>query len=315
MTDRLLIIDKEADEHRVRLLAALPGLEIDAVPTPAEAVGAIGDATALFAFASGLNDALVAQARRLEWLQFLSSGTDALLRLPSLGRDVVVTSCHGIHGPPVSEMVLLHMLALARDVPRLMRHKQTARWEKFSQPLLNGKTVAIIGTGIIGRALAGRCKALGMTVVGVSASPRALPDFDWLVARDALAEAAADADFLVLLTPLSDATRGIVDARIMAAMKPSAFLINLGRGGLCDEDALLAALREKRLAGAGLDVFATEPLPPDHPFWRMDNVFITSHMGGESDSYPALAIPILRTNVACFLDRRWDRMVNRVTRR
>ena len=133
-------------------------------------------------------------------------------------------------------------------------------------------------------------------------------------AVERLAEAAAAADFLVLLTPLSDSTRELVDARILAAMKPSAFVINLGRGALCDEDALLAALREGRLAGAGLDVFHIEPLPPDHPFWRMDNVFITPHMGGESDSYPSLAFPILRTNVSCYLEGRWSEMLNRLAR-
>lgn len=314
MTGRLLIIDKDAEEHRARLAAAFPGVAIDAVERLAEAAELIGRATALFAFSSGLNDGLIAQAHRLEWLQFLSSGTDALLTLPSLRDNVVVTSCHGIHGPPVSEMAIFQMLALSRDVPRLLSNKTAARWEKFSQPLLNGKTVVIVGTGVIGRALASRCKALGMTVYGVTASPRALPDFDHNIAREALAEAAAAADFLVLLTPLSDSTRELVDARILAAMKPSAFVINLGRGALCDEDALLAALREGRLAGAGLDVFHIEPLPPDHPFWRMDNVFITPHMGGESDSYPSLAFPILRTNVSCYLEGRWSEMLNRLAR-
>jgi phosphoglycerate dehydrogenase-like enzyme len=211
-------------------------------------------------------------------------------------------------------MAILHMLALARDVPRLVRHKAEARWEKFNQPLLHGKIVAIVGTGVIGRVPARRCKGLGMTVIGVTASPRALPDFDQVAGRDALEDIAAAADFLVPLTPLSPSTRGIVGARVLAAMKPSAFVVNLGRGELCDEDSLLAALSEKRIAGAGLDVFRIEPLPPDHPFWQMDNIFITPHMGGESDSYPGLAFPILQSNVACFLERRWEDMANRVAR-
>ena len=122
------------------------------------------------------------------------------------------------------------------------------------------------------------------------------------------------ADFVVVLSALTAETRGLVGAGVLGAMKPTAYLINLARGGVCDEEALLEALRERRIAGAGLDVFLTEPLPPQHPFWRMDNVLVTPHIGGNSDDYPGQILPILKTNLRCFIDRRWGDMVNRVER-
>jgi len=122
--------------------------------------------------------------------------------------------------------------------------------------------------------------------------------------RRDLVQAAALADFMVLLVPLSDETRHLVDARILAAMKPDAILVNLARGGVCNEAAVLRALREGRLGGAGMDVFEIEPLPADHPLWTADRVFVTPHLGGESDRYADQVLPILRANLAAFLQGR-----------
>ena len=312
--NRLLIIDREADIYRARLTALFPEVAFQAAPTAAEAGSAIEEAHALFAFGSSLDDRLIARAARLEWLQFLSTGTDKLQRLRSLRPGVVVSSTHGVHGPPVSEMAFLHMLVLARRYKQLLRNQERARWKKYEQPLLHGKTVAIIGIGLIAEALARRCKAFDMHVVGVSSSPREVASFDRIMSRSDIERAVAMADFVVVLSALTAETRGLVSARVLGAMKPTAYLINLARGGVCDEEALLEALRERRIAGAGLDVFFTEPLPPQHPFWRMDNVVVTPHIGGNSDDYPGQILPILETNLRCFIDRRWGDMVNRVER-
>jgi D-2-hydroxyacid dehydrogenase (NADP+) len=129
-----------------------------------------------------------------------------------------------------------------------------------------------------------------------------------------LVQAASQADFLVVLAPYSKQNDKIINARVLAAMKPSAYLINISRGGVCDEEAILAALRENRIAGAGLDAFATEPLPSDHPLWRLENVTATPHVGGGSDFPPALSLPILETNMKCFLDDRCQDMINIVPR-
>jgi D-2-hydroxyacid dehydrogenase (NADP+) len=207
-------------------------------------------------------------------------------------------------------LVFLHMLALSRDFPRMQRNQADARWERWPQPLLWGKSIVIVGVGAIAEALAPRCKAFGMRVYGVSGSVRAPSGFDAVYARQDLLEAVARADFLVLLVPYSAQTDNLIDTRAIAALKPGAFLINAARGGVLDEQALLEALKEGRIAGAGLDVFRRQPLPPDDPLWRTPRVVITPLVGGMSDIYLEQAYPIVRANLQCFLAGRFDAMLN-----
>lgn len=310
MRKSVLVIEQFAEQYRTRIAAAHPDLEVRLAATGAEAPSQIHDVSALFAFGPSLSEDLIRKAAKLEWLQFLSSGTDALSRLPSLPQRVLVTSCHGVHGPSVSEMAFLHMLVLIRDYARLRKNQDRRVWEEFDQGLLCRKTVVILGIGLIAGDLAARCKAFGMTVIGVSGVPRELPNFDRMYTYSQLEEAASLADFLVLLAPLSAKTKGIVGARVLAAMKPHAFLVNVARGAICDEQALLAALRERRIAGAGLDAHWAEPLPADHPLWAMDNVMITPHIGGRNDRYADLVMPILLHNLGCFLEGRVSEMRN-----
>jgi len=149
-----------------------------------------------------------------------------------------------------------------------------------------------------------------MRVVGVTSAPRKIAGFDRMHRREELAQVVGDFDFLVLLTPLTAATRNCIDTKIFAAMKPTSYLINLARGGVVDEPALVEALNDKRLAGAALDVFSQEPLPVDHPFWSMPNVIITTHQGGFCDVYIDYALPTVETNMACFLKGDFNGMIN-----
>jgi len=146
--------------------------------------------------------------------------------------------------------------------------------------------------------------------VGVGSSQKKLPGFDRMYARDELARAVGELDYFVLLTPLTPATRGIIGPKVLAAMKPSAYLINLARGGVVDEVALLDALERGGIAGAALDVFVEEPLPSDHPFWGLKNVIITTHQGGFCDVYPDLALPTVEANMRCFLAGKTEQMIN-----
>src|SRR4029079_15952643 len=154
---------------------------------------------------------------------------------------------------------------------------------------------------VIAEALAPKCKAMGMTVIGTTSSPRQVAGFDRVHPISELLPALPQVDHLVLLTPYSPATHHMIDAKVFAAMKPSSYFINVARGGVVDEDDLLAALHDKTLAGAPLDVFNQEPLPADHPFWDFKNVIITTHQGGFCDTYVDLAMPILEHNMRCFL--------------
>ena len=234
-------------------------------------------------------------------MQALGTGLDGITDQPALKPGVIVTSLHGVHGAPVSEAALAGMLALSRNLPGALRAQGERQWRRWPAKLLHNKTVGILGVGLIAEALAPKCKAMGMTVIGISSAPRTVAGFDRMHPVSELLGVMPELDYLVLLTPYSPATHNIVDARVLAAMKPTAYLINVARGGVVDEDALLEALRAGRLAGAGLDVFNQEPLPPDHPFWAFENVIITTHQGGFCDTYVDLAMPIIEHNMRCFL--------------
>jgi phosphoglycerate dehydrogenase-like enzyme len=221
---------------------------------------------------------------------------------------------HGFHGAPVAEAAILLTLALSRDLPRSLRSQAERKWDRFPAKTLRDRTVGIFGIGVIAEALAPLCKGFGMTVAGISSTPRQVAGFDRMHGRDELAQAVRDLDFLVLLTPYTPATRGIVDAKVLGAMKPSSFLVNLARGGVVDEEALIGALKEGRIAGAALDVFAAEPLPRDHPFWAMPNVIATPHLGGFFEGYPRYALPVVEENLRKFLAGDVKGMLNIVER-
>jgi len=302
---RLLILltlpEQVRKQYYDHLRRVFPQVEVDMVDHHTKVGPHIADTDILLTFGPMMADHVVAQAKRLKWIQALGSGVDGIVDLPSLGDGVLVTNLHGLHGPPVSEAALAAMLALSRGISRSVRSQDQRRWDRFPARLLKEKTVGIFGVGVIAAELAPKCKAFGMTVVGISSAPRTLPGFDRMVSRDDLARAVRDLDYLVLLTPYSAETRGAVSEAVLAAMKPSSYLVNLARGGVVDEAALIAALREGRIAGAALDVFAQEPLPADHPFWSMERVLVTPHLGGFCDVYADHALPVVEHNLRCYL--------------
>jgi D-2-hydroxyacid dehydrogenase (NADP+) len=316
MPTNVLIIDPLHRWYREQLLAAFPSLEVSGVEAP-EQVGDLMAGADVIAAMGGVrifSEALVSKAPRLKWIQAFTTGTDGVMRLKSLKREVLLTSMRGIHGPQMSEMALLMMIALARDYPRALRNQDRQVWERRPQKRICGKTVAILGVGIIGADLAKRAKAFGMEVIGITGTPRPLEGFDRMVSRAAMHEALGEADFVVVLVPYSPQTDRIVNAKALAAMKPHAYLVNISRGGVVDEEALVAALREKRIAGAALDVYAKEPLDPSSPLWKMDNVICSPHLGGQCDVYHEQVMEVMSENFRCFLENRTSEMVNLVQR-
>jgi D-2-hydroxyacid dehydrogenase (NADP+) len=297
-------------QYRDRLRSRFPEITIELVDHHSKTAPYIAAADALITFAPMLSSQVLESAKRLKWIQALGTGVDNLIDQAALRKDVIVTNVRGIHGAPVSEAAIAAMLALARGLPRAIRAQDERQWRRFPAQLLHDKTVGIFGIGQIAEALAPKCKAFGMRVVGVTSAPRNVPGFDRMHRRQELARVVGDFDFLVLLTPLTAATRNSIDTKILAAMKPTSYLINLARGGVVDEPALVEALNDKRLAGAALDVFSQEPLPVDHPFWLMPNVIITTHQGGFCDVYIDYALPTVEANMACFLKGDFNGMIN-----
>ncbi len=301
-------------QYYSRLRARFPELTINLVDHHSKVGPYIGSADILISFAPMITDQVVREGTKLKWIQALGTGVDNLIDLPSLRSDVIVTNIQGIHGAAMSEAAIMAMLALSRDFPRVVRNQDRKLWERWPAGLLDGKKVGILGIGVISETLAPKCKALGMTVVGVSSAKRTVAGFDRVYGRHELISVVSDLDYLIALTPYSAATRHIVDTAVFSAMKPTSYFINLARGGVVDEAALIAALQRGLIAGAALDVFNDEPLPTDHLFWTMKNVIVTPHLGGFYDGYVERALPVVEENIRRFLAGDTMNMINVVTR-
>jgi D-2-hydroxyacid dehydrogenase (NADP+) len=310
----LTLPERIRNVYRDGLAEAFPELRIDLVDHHSKVDPYIGEANILLTFGAHMADEVLEKATNLKWVQALGTGVDGIVDSPALRDGVIVTNLRGLHGASVSESVLAAMLALSRNIPRAVRSQDAGRWDRFPVELLNGKTVGLLGVGAIAAELAPRCHALGMTVIGITSVPRSAPGFDRMVARDELLDVAAELDHLVLLIPYTSETHGIVGSAVLKRMKRSAFLINVARGGVVDQPALVEALKAGLIAGAALDVFAEEPLPDGHPLWKMPNVLITPHMAGFHAGYPDEALPIVIENVRHFLAGDIDGMINVVRR-
>ena len=269
--------------------------------TEAEAAMHIARVDAVYAWK--LPPALFGKAKRLRWVQVMGAGVDWVLEAPDLRRRVQVTRAPGIFGTWMSEYVLAWCTWVTQKTETYRALQRERRWDDRVVPdKLRGRTLTLLGTGNIGGEIARVARAVGMHVVGVSRTGRRVPHVDRVHRMNNLHRALSAADFVVLVLPLTRTTRGVIDAAALAAMRPGAWLINIGRGALVDEPALLEALQSRRVAGAVLDVFATEPLPPDHPFWGMDNVAITPHISGPN--IPEELALVFNDNLARFLSGR-----------
>jgi phosphoglycerate dehydrogenase-like enzyme len=245
---------------------------------------------------------LLTRAPGLRWFQQWGAGADWLLREPEIAaQDFILTSASGVHAVPISEQIIGTLLMFARKLHRAVRAQARHEWwrPKSDQLFeLVDKTMLLVGVGAIGARTALLASALGMRVEGIRRDPaRQVEGVDAMYGPDQLRERLAHADVVVLTVPLSKATRGLIGAAELAAMKPTAYLINIGRGGTVDEPALAQALAEGRLAGAALDVFAEEPLPADSPLWAMENVIITGHYAGATPRYDERALAIFLDNL------------------
>jgi phosphoglycerate dehydrogenase-like enzyme len=311
---KVLIVDVHAEIYRDALRAQFPELQFSLFHKAAEVSSNLSDIDVMVMFGIELRDFMLSGAPKLQWIQSLATGVDHFLRSPSLKPQVLITSGRGIHGPPMREQVIYMMMNVSRDAVRLVSDQKAHFWERRLWSTLHGKTAVIAGTGVVGGAIGEALKALGMYVIGVSRTPRQQAGFDEMIAADKLADAAARADYLINMLPASAENLDIFDSKIFRAMKPSAYYISAGRGQTVDEAALLSVLSERKIAGAALEVFKTEPLPPDSPFWNLPNVFITPHIGGYVVEYEDFVMPLVVDNMRLFLAGRQSEMQNIVAR-
>lgn len=287
------------------LQPAAPGVELVVVDTDAQALAAVADADALVGFC---DSAMIAAGTHLEWVQSFAAGVDRCIGAPAIAeRGVLVTNMQRLSGPAMSEHVIALLFALARDLPQFLALESAHRWDPAhgddgTMHTLQGRTLLVYGLGGIGTEVAKRAHALGMRVTAIRATSREGPDFVSQVGLPAdLPKLAAEADVVVNCAPLTAATRGLFDAKVFAAMKPTAYFVNVGRGASVVTSDLVAALDTGRLAGAGLDVTDPEPLPPDHPLWRARNVIITPHVSGAGDQASDSRFVVARENLRRFV--------------
>ena len=240
------------------------------------------DALLLWDFFSGALQEAWPAADRLRWVHVAAAGVDTLLFDALRESDVMVTNAHGVFDDPIAEYVLTAVLAHDKRWNEHKALQAERRWKHHELRRTRGRCCLVVGTGGIGRATARLLRAVGCEVRG--AGRREVgddPDFGQVVATDRLAQEVGWADHVVLVAPLTPRTRGLVTAEVLGAMRPTAHLVNVGRGPLVDEDALVDALHAGEIAGATLDVFRTEPLPPDSPLWDLPTVTISSHLSGD----------------------------------
>jgi glyoxylate/hydroxypyruvate reductase A len=270
---------------------------VRAAATPSEAAEVAGDAEILYAWKFPPH--LYAKAAKLKWLQVMGAGVDWALG-PEVPPHVVVTRAPGIFGPWMAEYVIGWCSWVTQRVETYREAQRRWRWLDHVLPdRLLGKTLVIVGLGDIGRAVASAARVFGMRVVGVSRSGRLVREADRVYKVGQLALALREGDFVVILLPLTAETTNLIGVDALAAMKPTAWLVNIARGAIVNETALREALEQRRIAGAILDVFATEPLPPNHPLWRVSNLVITPHISGPST--PEEIAPVFNDNLARYL--------------
>ena len=276
------------EERLRRLVAAHPRAEVALAEDPERFAALLprADAALVWPTMAPLLAPALRPGGRLRWVHSLPAGVEGVLTPEVVAAEhVALTSTKGRQGPQgpfVAGHALALMLALGRGLPGFARAQAAGRWGGAWPPAdVVGQTVLILGVGGVGGHLARMCRlGLGMRVLGLARTRRDDPHVERYVAPEALHAALGEADFVVLCLALTPATARIIDAAALAAMQPTAYLVNVARGGLVDEDALVAALREGRLAGAGLDTTASEPLPAESPLWALPNVIITPHVGG-----------------------------------
>ncbi|WP_049922070.1 D-2-hydroxyacid dehydrogenase [Halopiger djelfimassiliensis] len=236
----------------------------------------------------------------LEWVHSIQAGVDRFPFDAFEANGVILTNSTGIHDRTVGETVAGYLLAFSRRLHEHVANQQDRRWERpewdaaFTLP---GKTACVVGTGTLGSGVAEVLGALGVRVIGVRRSHDPVPGFDEVFATDRLHEALFDADFVIVTVPLTDETRHLFDADVFDAMRDDAYFVNVARGPVVDESALIDALEADRLAGAALDVFETEPLPAESPLWEMDDVIVSPHCAAYTRDYFRDVGDIVRENV------------------
>ncbi len=254
--------------------------------------------------AIGVPAGLLPTMPNLQWAQSLTAGVEGWLALPDLPAGLTLTCARGTHRESMPENILGALFHITKPFAAIEQDKKQSLWRQRIATPLNGQTLGIIGLGAIGQEVARLATALGMRVIGTKRRPAPMPGLAEVLPAERSGEVMAQSDFVLLLLPATAETENFMDAERLAQMKPSAWLLNFGRGHLIRDDDLIAAVQSKRIAGAVLDVFRQEPLPKEHRFWTTDGILVLPHVGGPHPQRDSIVAKLFVDNLERFLDGR-----------
>lgn len=294
----------ELEEKEIeRLKAELPGLEVVVAPSIEKEMEEIVDADIFF---GRIPRSVFIAGKKLKWVQVFGAGVETQFFPELVNSNVILTNTSGAYNYTMADQAFALILAISRGIAMFERNRKQRIWGRTTMlRQLAGQTLGVIGLGNIGGEIAKRGKAFGMKVIAVDIRDIECPSYvDQLCKIDNLDDILRQSDYLVLVVPLTNLTRGMIGREELRKMKPTAYLINIGRGPLVDEKALIEALKTGIIAGAGLDVFEKEPLPPDSELWDMENVVMSPHVGGLSPETRTLSFEIFLENFKRFISNK-----------
>ncbi|MBX9946199.1 MAG: D-2-hydroxyacid dehydrogenase [Reyranella sp.] len=254
--------------------------------------------------AGGVPAGLLPSMPKLRWAQAMSAGVEGWMALPDLPPALTLTCARGTHKESMPENILAVLFYVAKPVAAAVENQKSGRWVHTVPQPLTGKILGILGLGVIGQEVARIAATLGMRVIGTRRRPEPMPNVAEVLSPERTDEVLAQSDFVLLLLPATRATDNFIDARRLAAMKPTAWLLNFGRGHTIVDADLIAAAKNGKIAGAVLDVFRQEPLPPEHPFWTADGIVVLPHIGGPHPERDRFVAQLFVDNLGRFLDGR-----------
>ncbi|SDY43552.1 D-2-hydroxyacid dehydrogenase [Tindallia californiensis] len=244
---------------------------------------------------------IIRKGKNLKWLQAITVGVDAFPIKELHEKGVIITNGKGVHRIHMAEYAIASMIMMARNIHSMIRNQMSSTWDRqIEQNEIFGATVGILGLGSIGQEIAKKASLMGMRVIGIKNNPEEIPYVDNTFGMTEIEALLKESDYVINLLPETVKTRKIINAKNLSVMKKNACLINMGRGGTIDEEALIKALKERWIRGFVADVFEEEPLPQSSPLWKLENVVITPHICGESTKYMEKLMPILQNNLKVF---------------
>lgn len=304
---------KISNKHQEHLKTKFPSLEWRFCDALDAALLYSEDAEILITYGEDLNSDILTQLPNLKWIQVISAGVERMPLQALEDRGIIVTNARGIHRTPMSEYTLGVMLNHSRRMQYFVEQQQKQVWDR--SPRINelaGKTLGILGAGAIGSEIARKAKTFDMNVLGVNQSGKVERNFDQMYTLQQLDHILAVSDYIVIVLPITPTTTNLIGERELRLMKSSAVLINIARGAIVQDEALIRALSENWIEAAYLDVFVEEPLPSNHPYWTLNNCWITPHISGRSPHYMNRALAIFEQNLHVYIRGDVEQLHNRV---